>query len=67
MGDIIAFRTRPRDARPPTPKPGGAEIFFFLGVRYARIEEAEKSFAEVPDRRDDQSGGGKKRRRRARA
>jgi hypothetical protein len=41
MGEIIALRPKPRAAASPL-APGGAQILFFLGVRYIREETAAK-------------------------
>jgi hypothetical protein len=44
MGEVVAFRLREKASRrasgPPT---GDAQILFFLGVRYSRIEEPPQS------------------------
>lgn len=69
MGKVIAFRPRPRAA----PRPCGAlqrdaEILFFLGVRYLRIDDgvtspiakSEPEYCGTPP-----SGGKRKRRVRA--
>jgi hypothetical protein len=66
MAEIIPLRPGARAARVAPPPSEGAQILFFLGVRYCRIEEAEElpRSAEKPRGEDD---GGKKRRRRARA
>ncbi|BGE84781.1 MULTISPECIES: hypothetical protein [Methylosinus] len=42
MGEIIALRPKPRAAASLPPAPGGAQILFFLGVRYVREETATK-------------------------
>ncbi len=64
MAEIIPLPSGARAARlAPPPPPEGAQILFFLGVRYCRIEEPQHP-VEKPRGEDD---GGKKRRRRARA
>ena len=68
MGQIIALRTRAKTPRRQSePVAGGAQILFFLGVRYSRMED-ERDFPAVqaPDL-DSGQGGGRKRRKRARA
>jgi hypothetical protein len=65
MAQIISFQSRPRAPRQAAAASHGAEILFFMGVRYMRIEEPSPSLTDAPDRRDD-GGGGKKRKRRAR-
>lgn len=70
MGEIIAFRQDARRLRKTleTP-PGGAQILFFLGVRYMRMDEAmvdRLARQSIMDREHDRPGGGK-RKRRARA
>ena len=66
MAEIISLRPDARAARVASPPSEGAQILFFLGVRYCRIEEPEElpRSAEKPRGEDD---GGRKRRRRARA
>jgi hypothetical protein len=70
MGEVIAFRKRAKSTRqnsePPT---GDAQILFFLGVRYMRMDEAkEPRGAFSPDHGEGQGPrGGKKRKTRARA
>jgi len=63
MAEIIPLRPGARAARSAPPPAEGAQILFFLGVRYCRIEEPQRP-ASTPRGEDD---GGKKRRRRARA
>ena len=67
MGQIIAFRPRAKSAQQAaTPMPGGAQILFFLGVRYSRMEdERELPATREPDQ-DSSQGCGRKRRKRAR-
>ncbi len=68
MGQVIAFKARAKTPRQEAePITGGAQILFFLGVRYCRIDEADAyPTAQAPDR-DSGQGGGRKRRKRARA
>ncbi len=66
MGEIIALRARAKNARGAPPPGGVAEILFFLGVRYMRMDEPLAALPDAPNERD-QSGPGKKRKRRARA
>jgi hypothetical protein len=42
MGEIIALRPKARAAASLPPAPGGAQILFFLGVRYVREDTATK-------------------------
>ncbi len=64
MGEVIAFGMRGRSPRrasePPT---GDAQILFFLGVRYMRIDEPPALETHTPGRGPH---GGKKRKSRAR-
>lgn len=67
MGEVIAFDTSARRAqRSAEPATGEAQILFFLGVRYMRMEEPHD-----PAPRRAAGGGAKpsggKRKRRARA
>jgi len=66
MAEIIPLHAGAREAQRTPPPSEGAQILFFLGVRYCRIEEPEEPRrpAKKPPNEDD---GGKKRRRRARA
>ena len=68
MGQIIAFKARAKSARRQSePVAGDAQILFFLGVRYSRMEDEQNlSATQAPDLHGDQ-GGGRKRRKRARA
>jgi hypothetical protein len=68
MGQIIAFNARAKITRRQSePVAGSAQILFFLGVRYSRIEdEQDVSAMLAPDLHGDQ-GGGRKRRKRVRA
>ncbi len=65
MAEIIPLRPGARPARE-VPPPEGAQILFFLGVRYSRIEESEETQRPARDPHGEDHGG-KKRRRRARA
>ena len=47
MGEIIALTTS-RGASRPTPAAGGAEILFFMGVRYYRMSDEEFAKATAP-------------------
>ena len=68
MGEVIAFKASAKHARrAATPPDGDAQILFFLGVRYMRMDEWMNLSARAPDSRGGQPTGGKKRRRRARA
>jgi hypothetical protein len=62
MGEIVAFRIREKASRhasePPT---GGAQILFFLGVRYMRLDEPPETLAPVA------AGAGRARKRKSRA
>lgn len=68
MGQIIAFKPRAATLqRPSATVTGGAEILFFLGVRYCRMEEDQSlPSTQAPDQ-DSGQGGARKRRKRARA
>ena len=68
MGQVITFKARAKTPRQEAePIAGGAQILFFLGVRYCRIDEADAcTAAQTPDR-DSGQGGGRKRRKRVRA
>lgn len=64
MGEVIAFGMRgniPRRAS--EPHTGDAQILFFLGVRYLRMDEAPALETHTPGRGPQ---GGKKRKSRAR-
>ena len=39
MAQIIPLQSRARASRPEPPHQGGAQILFFLGVRYMRMED----------------------------
>jgi hypothetical protein len=66
MGEIIAFRMREKRARAGSAAPaGGAQILFFLGVRYVRMDEPPATLL-APDKGRGPAGG-KKRKSRARA
>jgi len=69
MGKVIAFRPRPRAApKRCDAQEHDAEILFFLGVRYLRIDDAAAGqiMKSGPEYCGARPGGGK-RRRRARA
>ncbi len=68
MGQIIAFKPRAKTPQHlAAPVAGGAEILFFLGVRYCRMEEEQgPPTTRAPDQESGQ-GVGRKRRKRARA
>lgn len=68
MGDIIAFSAGAGRARRGRAQfEGEAQILFFLGVRYVRVEEAAQPTAAAPGKSGDEGAGGRKRKRRARA
>lgn len=62
MGEIVAFRIREKASRhvSETPK-GDAQILFFLGVRYMRVEEPPETLTPVA------AGAGRTRKRKGRA
>jgi hypothetical protein len=65
MGDILSFQVRPRaDRRLDQVPVGGAQILFFTGVRYERME-ATPEVPEKPVGGGKTSGSGRTRRRRA--
>jgi hypothetical protein len=66
MAEIIPLRPGARGARLAQPSSEGAQILFFLGVRYCRIGETEEAQRSVEKPRNENDGG-KRRRRRARA
>ena len=70
MGEIVAFKKSAWRNRKTSgdAAEGGAQILFFLGVRYQRMDDAtaERLTREANERHDRPSGGGK-RKRRARA
>jgi len=68
MAEIIPLRPGARAARSAPPSEG-AQILFFLGVRYCRFEEPEQPQREKPRRAKPrgEADGAKKRRRGARA
>jgi hypothetical protein len=39
MGELLAFRAQPRVSRRDMPRAEGAEILFFTGIRYVRMED----------------------------
>ncbi|HEY8124744.1 MAG TPA: hypothetical protein VIF88_04905 [Methylocystis sp.] len=63
MGKVIAFQPRLRGAS--IAPEGGAQILFFLGVRYVRMDDALVNHAAqpAPDSCGAPPGGGKRRRR----
>ncbi len=69
MGEVVAFRMREKRSREMCAPPmGDAQILFFLGVRYARMEEPQGTLS--PDHGEGHGHGprgGKKRKARARA
>jgi hypothetical protein len=70
MGEVVAFRMRGKSAREKSGPPAGdAQILFFLGVRYARIDDSQDARGTLsPDHgAGDSPRGGKKRKSRARA
>lgn len=71
MGEIIAFRHAARRAgKTVEAPPGGAQILFFLGVRYSRMDDAtvdRLARQAMVDWEHDRPTGGGKRKRRARA
>jgi len=62
MAQIISLEQRAQGRRHAATAEGGAQILFFLGVRYMRIEEPVCIKPSEPN-----ESGGKKRKRRARA
>ncbi len=67
MAQIIPLQSRARASRPEPPHQGGAQILFFLGVRYMRMEDPLLTPGGAPEAQGGQNPGGKKRKRRARA
>lgn len=68
MGEVIAFRACAKTKRNFTgPRSGEAQILFFLGVRYMRMEDAQASTAGVTPEHRDTPRGGRRRKSRARA
>ena len=61
MAQIISLEQRAQGRRHAAPVVGGAQILFFLGVRYMRMEEPLHSQPSGPN-----ESGGRKRKRRAR-
>jgi hypothetical protein len=60
MGEVIAFRKREKPSRQASAPPSGdAQILFFLGVRYVRMEEPAQS--QAPGGRPRGSGARKRR------
>ncbi|WP_424361818.1 hypothetical protein [Methylocystis parvus] len=73
MGEVVAFRKREKSSRNEiAPPDGDAQILFFLGVRYARMDEAKDAGESLSPDHDEGCGhrhgprGGKKRKSRAR-
>lgn len=68
MAQIICFERRAQKRERVAPVEGGAQILFFLGVRYERMEDSYSSPLRGGDepRQGETVGGGKKRKRRAR-
>jgi len=65
MAVIIQMQPRMRgESKPAPPTSGGAQILFFLGVRYMHAEEPPPATGGAPKGAES---GGKGRRRRARA
>jgi hypothetical protein len=65
MGDILYFERPRKDVANRPPPPGGAEILFFVGVRYERWEEPQPLAAppKAPRRRRKTLKGCKRKRR----
>ena len=64
MAEIIPLRSGARAARPAPPPSEGAQILFFLGVRYCRIEEPEEPRRPASTPRGENHDGKKGRPRR---
>jgi hypothetical protein len=66
MGEVVRFRLRERKSHeksgPPT---GGAQILFFLGVRYMRTEESLDARGGASPTLGRGPSSGRKRKRRA--
>ncbi len=70
MGEVVAFRMREKSSRDESaPRTGDAQILFFLGVRYARLDAPTDASPDHGEGRGHGQGprGGKKRKSRARA
>jgi hypothetical protein len=67
MAQIIPLQSRARPSRPAPAHEGGAQILFFLGVRYMRMEDPLLTPGGAPEAHGGHNAGGKKRKRRARA
>jgi len=69
MGEVIAFRARPKAAQKTGEPPiGDAQILFFLGVRYMRMDDAlDVAAGQSPPDHGHTPPGGRKRKARARA
>jgi hypothetical protein len=59
MGEVIAFQKREKPRHASEPPTDGAQILFFLGVRYVRMEDAGEYHAPGGGPRR----GGKRKRR----
>lgn len=67
MGQIIPFRPREKTPQQAAAQiAGGAQILFFLGVRYSRMEDERELPATREPVQDGGQGSGRKRRKRAR-
>jgi hypothetical protein len=68
MGEVLAFQLRPKRSRQSAAPPlGGAQILFFLGVRYVRMEDSLDAKGGAAPKLGRGGSGGKKRKSRARA
>jgi hypothetical protein len=68
MGEVVAFQARAKCARiGASPSDGEAQILFFLGVRYMRMEESANASGEMSPERSDTPRGRGRRKSRARA
>lgn len=63
MGKVIAFRPSANRAQRKLISNGGAEILFFLGVRYSRMEDPPNTTSGAPRATGGESVRGKKRKR----
>ena len=66
MGQIVYLESRARPIRPTPPVQGDAQILFFLGVRYMRMDEYSAPTSDSPTGNSGDNTGGRKRKRRAR-
>lgn len=63
MGQVIAFQTRARSARKSSETPSGdAQILFFLGVRYMRMDDALAAQLSESAQKTRRGSGPRKRR-----